>query len=113
MGSVQVRPPSIEVARAIPSLKPPLKRESCQTTYSLPVEGSAAIAGISDPVRTWWWLLGSVTPIVCDRSITIGDDQVIPLSVDRCIATRRSGFALAWVIRRNTLTNAPPGRTRI
>ena len=50
VGADQLTPPSLEREIAIASMAPPLKRESCQTTYTSPF-GAAAIEGTIEPSR--------------------------------------------------------------
>src|SRR6266849_3148812 len=64
-GRDQLRPPSEEVASAIPLRTPPLKRESSHTTYAAPVESSTAMEGSAPPVLTIRCVFGSTTVTFC------------------------------------------------
>ena len=110
---LQLRPPSTDLDSATCSL--PVKRLSCHTTYRDPVTLSTAISGIKSPVRTPWPSSGSVTPAGNMRSITIGLDQVLPLSVERITSAVKPRFltSLVFLIRLNTITRWPFGSTTI
>ena len=109
----QVRPPFVDLENAICSW--PVKRSSCQTTYRAPLLSSTAICGIRSPVRTAWPSAGSVTPSVIIRSISIGADQVSPLSVERITAAVKPRLRIAPTlrIRLNSITRSPFGSTTI
>jgi hypothetical protein len=66
-------------------------------------------------VRTGWPSAGSVTPSVIIRSISIGPDQVPPLSVERMTAAVKPRFRFAPTLRMrlNSITRSPFGRTTI
>src|SRR6185437_4921408 len=93
-GADQVTPPSEDCVMAMPSCRPPEKRESCQATYTTP-PGETLTDTRSAPSRTTAPLRGSVVPTACRLETTTGGiDQVVPLSSD-------------WVTRTDAVT-APP-----
>src|ERR1051325_9396170 len=83
-GALQVAPPLLEVEMTTSSFVKPLKRLSCQTTYSWPLFGLIAGSGLMSPVRdgaggafvSGSRLFGSTTPAVCRAAITLGLLQV-------------------------------------
>src|SRR5438132_12709170 len=75
-GVDQVKPPSADTEKAMPSTANPLKRESCHTRYRLPLLGSTAISGMmSPPVRTGEPVSGSCTPVAARPDTRMGSDQ--------------------------------------
>src|SRR5437667_10580097 len=85
-GADQVRPPSVDLERAMSSWAPLLKRPSAQTAYRVPVVRSTAISGRPAPARTGAPVSGSVTATDISLEMIIGFDQVTHLSVERLTA---------------------------
>src|SRR5260370_19279398 len=86
MGLDQVRPPSVDMEKAISSWAKLLKRPSAQTAYKLPLCASAATSRIGSPDRTVAPVFGSVTGMASSAGPGMGSDQVTPWSIEPVIA---------------------------
>src|SRR5438046_3659675 len=96
-GVDQVRPPSNEAEKAIASRRPAEKRAFCQTATSWPC-GPAAIEPNPEAARTGAWVSGSNVPTACTAEMTMGADQVAPLSIERMIASVALAGAFGGVL---------------
>src|SRR5438105_1645821 len=88
IGVDQVKPPSLDMEKAMLLYSPPEKRPSCQTAYRLPELGSTAT--LNEPVPLFcartWPVFGSVTARGTILAARIGwplGSQVWPLSLER------------------------------
>src|SRR6266487_2080669 len=114
MGADQVRPPSVDLERAMSSWAPLLKRPSSQTAYRVPVVRSTAMSGRPSLVRTGAPVSGSVTATDMSFEMMIGCDQVTPLSVERTTASKKPGaFIPDPFARLKISTRVPLGSTTI
>src|SRR3989454_2747961 len=86
LGVDHVRPPSVDIENATSSNRKPLKRESCQTAYRLPVAGSTATSKRNLPSRMPRWSSGVTVPRGRSLLVRMGGpagSHVTPLSNER------------------------------
>src|SRR5512139_2131303 len=83
-GVLHVAPPSVDVASAIESRAPLVKRESCQAAYKVPLPGCAAkVPRISPALTATDACAGRRVPTASNCAMRTGADHVTPLFVER------------------------------
>src|SRR5579885_1451251 len=97
IGSVQVRPPLVDIEKAMSLCLNLLKRPSHQTRYRLPLLGSAAKSARVSPARTGAPVSGSLTSNVWMVGPMMGSDQVAPWSVERRMAREFCPAFAGWL----------------
>src|SRR5713101_7475334 len=86
MGADHVRPPSVDIAKAMLEHWPLLNRVSSHAAYRFPLLASIATAGFGQQLlefTTGTPVSGSNTEKTGRSAARIGDDQLWPLSTDR------------------------------
>src|SRR6266852_7961021 len=117
IGSDQVKPPSVDIEKAMSSWVKPLKRPSDQTTYRLPLFGSTVAEVSVSPARTAAPVSGSLTGSCSMAGPVMTLDQVTPWSVERTTATRFWAACGGWLFEPpragKTSITVPSGSTTI
>ena len=111
-GALQVKPPSSEREKAMPSRAPPEKRESCQAMASAPLLSTATEPRF-EPSRIGVPVSGLPVPRDSDWAMVIGADQLAPLSSERMTRSRTVVWLFASSNSEKNNSSVPSGRTTI
>ena len=109
-GALQLKPPSNEREKAMPSRTPPEKRESCHAIASKPFLAPAT-APRFEPSRIGVPVSGFRTPLDRDWAMVTGADQLTPWSCERI--KRRKTVVLSPMLSNSEKNNTsvPSGST--